>query len=313
MDGTFICQWRGGRERTDQRRIIEFSYLIAQVFSQHPRSVLNEVFRDEFIWKVQVFHKKSPWRICSWTIPFIREIALAFATLPWLYTGWKFWDSLKEQCRLKTLICYPRLHSNVEKNRCPDINGESQSILPGSGFVSEPLFFCISLQGLPYQSATDWVGSPVVIYFCGGLEVWNQGGGSPSEGRISSRTLHFVISLWLLSGFQPHRPVSKLPFLCGHQSCWIRAKSSDLMSILFQWRLYLQIRHFLEYCRFGLQYVRLRAEKTHPVAVSLVKCPKEEHHTWGWPESSSRFFCTVFWKNLNGLLASPIEGMIQRL
>lgn len=38
-----------GRERTDQREIIEFSYLIAQVFSQHPRSVLNEVFRDESI------------------------------------------------------------------------------------------------------------------------------------------------------------------------------------------------------------------------------------------------------------------------
>ena len=96
-----------GRERKDQREIIEFSYLIAQVFSQHPRSVLNEVFRDEFIWKVHVFHKKSPWRICSLTIPFIRVIALASATLAWLYTGWKFWDSLKEQCRLKTLFVIP--------------------------------------------------------------------------------------------------------------------------------------------------------------------------------------------------------------
>lgn len=61
------------------------------------------------------------------------------------------------------------------------------------------------------------------------------------------------------------------------------------MLTLFQWRPYLQICHILRYCRFGLQHVRLRAEKTYPVPVSLVKCPKEEHHTWGWPESSFGF------------------------
>lgn len=71
----------------------------------------------------------------------------------------------------KNSLCYPRLHSNAE-NRCPDISGESRSIPPGSGSVSEPLFFCISLQGLPHQSATDWVGSPVVIYFPPTVEAW---------------------------------------------------------------------------------------------------------------------------------------------
>lgn len=72
----------------------------------------------------------------------------------------------------KNSICYPRLHSNAEKNRCPDVSGESRSTRPGSGFVPEPLIFCISLRGLPYQSVTDWVGSPVVIYFLPVVEAW---------------------------------------------------------------------------------------------------------------------------------------------
>lgn len=33
----------------EKREIIEFSYLVAQVSVQHPRWVLNEVSRDEFI------------------------------------------------------------------------------------------------------------------------------------------------------------------------------------------------------------------------------------------------------------------------
>ena len=61
------------------------------------------------------------------------------------------------------------------------------------------------------------------------------------------------------------------------------------MLTLFRWRLYVQICHILRYCMFGLQHVRLRAGKTHTVPASLVKCPKEEYHTWSWPESSFGF------------------------